>query len=147
MLCQEIRARLQDLIEDRLPDEAARAIRSHLDSCHPCHREYQDWLELWRGLSGLAPCECAPDLWPAIVPRLQGREEWPRRLVAVFVLAGLASLASLSPWIGRIRTDGRLLSACLWTIAGIIIVVSVWMAVGMGKTAIPAGGVKRESTL
>ena len=130
MQCQVARSRLQDLLEGRLPDHQALDLRQHLASCRRCQAEYESWQNLWTALTDLAPSAMAPDLILRILPRLGRQSCLPRGLVALFALASLGTFGGLLSWADGLETKQDLLSALLWTIAGVTCAVSIWLFVG-----------------
>lgn len=118
MQCEMIGDRLQDLLEGRLPPELSAEVRSHLDTCPACQADLMSWRDLWSALDGLAPCRIPPNLELRIVPALGTQPVLPRGLIAMFVLAGMGTLAGLTGWIDELGFGADLLSALLWTAAG-----------------------------
>ncbi len=137
MQCQIARSRLQDLLEGRLPDHQALDLRQHLTSCRGCQAEYESWRSLWTALTDLAPSAAAPDLMLRILPRLGRHSYLPRGLVALFALASLGTFGGLLSWADGIETKQDLLSALLWTIAGVACAVSIWLYVGRSHQSTP----------
>lgn len=129
MQCQIARSRLQDFLEGMLPSRQAVELRQHLASCRKCQAEYESWQSLWTELTGLAPSAEAPDLMLRILPRLGRHSCLPRGLVALFALASLGTFGGLLSWADGIETKQDLLSALLWTIAGVTCAVSIWLYV------------------
>lgn len=130
MQCQIARSRLQDLIEGRLPDHQAADLQQHLAACRNCLAEYESWQNLWTALRGLALSATAPDLMLRILPRLGRYSNLPRGLVALFTLASMGTFGGLLSWAEGLETKQDLLSAVLWTIAGVTCAVSIWLYVG-----------------
>ena len=129
MQCQIARPRLQDLIEGRLPEHQTTDLRQHLAACRKCQAEYESWQNLWAALTGLAPSATVPDLMLRILPRLGRHGNLPRGLVALFALASLGTFGGSLSWADGLEAKQDLLSALLWTIAGVTCAVSVWLFV------------------
>jgi len=73
MNCHETRELLNDHADGLLPEDQARSVRQHLNSCIPCRRES---LELEQLLQRTADLDSAlapeRDLWPEVLERLKG---------------------------------------------------------------------------
>lgn len=52
--CQNIREYIEDYLEGRLSAQEAAEIKTHLDSCSDCRKEFKQWQELFQELSSLS---------------------------------------------------------------------------------------------
>jgi len=87
--CPAYRSRLADLSTGALPDETAREVRAHAESCATCAAELDSLVAVARLLDRVS-LEAAPaGLWDEIAPRLRPRRRW-----LVPVLAPAAALAA-----------------------------------------------------
>lgn len=129
MHCHVARAQLQDLLEEKLPAHTVTELRLHLASCRSCQAELESWQELWSDLSGHAPCKNAPNLELRIMPALNPVPDLPKGLVFLFALASLGTMTGLLAWAEGLEPKQDLLSAFLWTVAGVVFVISIWLAV------------------
>jgi anti-sigma factor RsiW len=101
MRCDDVRPRLDDLLEGTLPRDERAQVELHLAGCGGCSKELEELTRLLERTAEL-PREVAPsrDLWPEIAARLEpsrtvvrGRFGTSRWLaVAAAVLAGVGSL-------------------------------------------------------
>lgn len=95
MDCREARERLQDRIDERLDDETAAALRSHLDDCAAC----VGLLESLRRTAALVrdlPRESAPpSLRTDVMERVRSGRPAGRRLELPLAVLGIAAAAAL----------------------------------------------------
>jgi anti-sigma factor RsiW len=131
MRCQIARLHCQDFLEGRLNMTRTRDFQDHLASCPGCDAELTPWRELWTDLRGLAPSSATPNLEPFIAAALRGSLLGiPKGLIMLFALASLGTFSGMLLSSGDLASGRSLISACLWSVAGISAVCTIWCAVG-----------------
>jgi hypothetical protein len=75
MNCEQVQARLDDLVGGYLDTAEARSVDRHLETCAACRASLEDLQELLQQAQRLSP-GLAPvhDLWPGILERLESSE-------------------------------------------------------------------------
>ncbi|MCG6928089.1 MAG: zf-HC2 domain-containing protein [Acidobacteria bacterium] len=77
MTCREMNDRLDEWVDDTLPEPERRAAESHLAGCADCRRHEQDLRELLTHAKALPRSVSPPrDLWPDIADKLERRRVW-----------------------------------------------------------------------
>jgi len=94
--CREVRERIQDLLDDRLPADERRRVEEHLASCAACEAERTE-LARTRALLAELPHEKAPGSFAADVLSRVGSRPTPRgrRLVLPVAFAGAFAAAAI----------------------------------------------------
>jgi anti-sigma factor RsiW len=113
MRCHEVQLLLADLIEDQVPPETGRQVRSHLKHCPICQREYRALRHVIAALQAFPIMAEPTDLTARVMAQIQPHQVLPGfrvrwiDVIASAVGAGLFFGMMLIPW--------RLWSASLWT--------------------------------
>lgn len=104
MRCDEVRARLDDLLEETLPSDKRALVERHLAACRDCSDELEELRRMLERVTDL-PREIAPsrDLWPEIEARLEpsrtvvrgrfGGSRWLAAAAALVAAVGLVLIA------------------------------------------------------
>lgn len=86
--CLAIQEHFSAYLDGELPDDKARAVQSHLETCPRCRKEFETFQRLW-DLLAAAPVAVPPDLPDRVLARLAPpRRRWwaDLALAASFVL-------------------------------------------------------------
>ena len=81
MTCHEMNDRLDEWVDDTLPEAQRREVETHLATCAHCRQQEQDLRELLNHATALPRSVSPPrDLWPGIAERIERRRvwSWPR---------------------------------------------------------------------
>lgn len=77
MTCHEIDQRLDDWVDDALPEATRREVQAHLASCTACRQREQALRELLTHAAALPRSVSPPrDLWPGIAERIELQKSW-----------------------------------------------------------------------
>lgn len=87
MECKTALEQLTEYLEGRLPQQAAAAMRQHLDTCAPCSRAAQDFQALARALRAVPLAPLPAGFEPQLRQRLDRTSSLP---LARFLIAGAA---------------------------------------------------------
>ena len=100
------RAQLAALLDGPVRGRGGARLQAHLAHCAQCRRQVEQWRTMWVDLPDRAAGRPAPDLWPALRPRLGTSSvvvlPQPRWRLAASFAAGL--MAGLLIW--RVGTGG-----------------------------------------
>ncbi len=71
MECHKVQKKLSAYQDRELDAEEEKAVRTHLLSCHSCHRQYEELQRAWQNLGDFA--EIRPDPWfiPQVLRNIQ----------------------------------------------------------------------------
>ena len=81
MTCHEMNDRLDEWVDDTLPEAQRREVEAHLATCAHCRQQEQGLRELLTHATALPRSVSPPrDLWPGIAERIERRRvwSWPR---------------------------------------------------------------------
>ncbi len=101
MTCQEVLECLDDYVDGQLPEDDARELREHVESCCTCREEEAAARVLASHVAGL-PKSVPParELWPGIAVRLDAleapRRAWKFRVNGLALLTAAATLAVIA---------------------------------------------------
>ena len=116
MTCQELDDRLDDWVDDTLPDAQRREVEAHLAACADCREQERRLRELLTHAAALPRSVSPPrDLWPGIAEQIERRRAWswprfaawqPALAVAATVVIALGAVLFGRPGAGA-RAHGR----------------------------------------
>lgn len=102
MTCHEMDGKLNDWVDDTLPDRERQEVEEHLAACPGCRRRGQGLRELLRHAAALPRSVTPPrDLWPGIAEGIERQRAWswprvgawpPVLAVAAVVVIALAAV-------------------------------------------------------
>jgi anti-sigma factor RsiW len=117
MRCEQVRNRLDDLLDGALPGDERARVEAHLAGCTECSGELEAIRRLLADISELpSEVETSRDLWPEIATRLEprstvvrgrfGAASRPWLAIAATVLAAIGSLV-IAYSLGRQHSETR----------------------------------------
>jgi protein-disulfide isomerase len=99
MRCEKARSHITDCLSDTLPDPARTEVHAHLLQCSECHREFEDFRELWADLEkSPVPVSEMAGTREALIAQLKWRSNMR---LAVKVLVVLGMVVGLATAAGR----------------------------------------------
>jgi hypothetical protein len=144
MSCEEIRGRLDDLVDGELSEVERRRVEAHLEACPECRELCGELKELLRETREL-PLEIMPatDLWPAILDGVGGAraaQGGGQGEVSPVESGSKVIRPAVGTWL-----SGASWSQVLGVAAAAVVVVAVALALLLGPGRLPGSGDPADS--